>query len=128
MVPTRGLVIHVLDDDSAVRGGFARVLRSAGLAVRTYETVERFFEEIDESAPGCLVLDFTMPAITGPEVMARLKSAKNSLPIIVVSGRDSESIQDFVRGVGARMLLRKPVDDQALLDAIDWVTKVPANH
>ena len=119
---TRNLVVHVLDDDSAVRGGFARVLRAAGLEVCTYETAERFLDDIDEAAPGCVLLDVTMPGITGPEVMARLKEAEHSLPVIVVSSRDSESMHKVVRDLGAKMFLRKPVDDQALLDAIDWVT------
>ena len=88
----------------------------------TYETAERFLDDIDEAAPGCVLLDVTMPGITGPEVMARLKEAENSLPVIVVSARDSESMHQVVRDLGAKMFLRKPVDDQALLDAIDWVT------
>jgi FixJ family two-component response regulator len=52
-----------------------------------------------------------------------LTAAKSSLPVIIVSGRDNESIHEFVHGLGAEMFLRKPVDDQALLDAIYWVTK-----
>lgn len=125
MRSTRDLVVHVLEDDSAVRGGFARVLRSAGLEVRTYETAEHFLDDIDEAASGCILLDVTMPGITGPEVMARLKEAENSLPVIVVSARDTESMHNVVRGLGAKMFLRKPVDDQALLDAIIWVTGAP---
>ena len=122
MNSTRGRVVHIIDDDSAVRGGFERVLRSAGLEVRTYESAEGFLDQIDEASPGCIVLDVTMPGINGADAMARLKEAGSLLPVIVVSGCDSESIHGFVRGLGAKMLLRKPVDDQALIDAIDWVT------
>jgi len=121
---TRGLVVHVIDDNSAVRGGFARLLRSAALEVRAYETMESFLRQIDQAPPGCIVMDVTMPDLGGPEAIARLRAVQTSLPIIVVSGRDNESVHAFVDAVGARMFLRKPVDDQALLDAISWVTKV----
>lgn len=124
----RRLTVHIIDDDPDVRSAFARLLRSAGLDAHAYETAERFLEEIDTAAPGCILLDITMPGITGPEVMARLKEARNSLPIIVVSGRYQESTHDIVRDLGAEMFLRKPVDDQALLDAISWVTKVQVDH
>ena len=124
---TRGWVVHVIDDDSAVRGGFERVLRSAGLEVRTYESADVFLDQIDEAPPGCIVLDVTMPGINGADAMARLREAENWLPVIVVSGRDNESIHDLVRGLGAKMMLRKPVDDQALIDAINWVTGAGAD-
>lgn len=123
MDSVRGWVVHVLDDDSAVRGGFERVLRSAGLEVRTYESADGFLDQIDEAPPGCIVLDVTMPGINSPDAMARLKEAENWLPVIVVSGRDNESTRGLVHSLGAKMMLRKPVDDQALIDAINWVTR-----
>ena len=123
MSSPRGVVVHVIDDDSAVRAGFGRLLRSAGLEVCAYESAERFLSQLDTAAPGCILLDISMPGITGTETMARLNKAKSSLPVIVVSARDNDSIHDFVHGLGAQMFLRKPVDDQALLDAINWVTK-----
>ena len=124
MFSTRGLVVHIIDDNSAVRGGFARLLRSAGLEVRAYETTERFIDQIDEAAPGCIVMDAAIPDFGGPQAMSKLRDVQNSLPIIVVSGHDNPSVHNFVDAVGAKMFLRKPVDDQALLDAISWVTKV----
>jgi FixJ family two-component response regulator len=65
------LVVHVVDDDSAVRTGFARLLRSAGLDVCSYESAERFLSQLDAAAPGCVLLDVTMPGITGTKAMAR---------------------------------------------------------
>jgi FixJ family two-component response regulator len=125
---TNALIVHVVDDDEDVRCAFTRLLHSAGLEVRSYATAERFLDEVDGAAPGCILLDVTMPGITGPEVLVRLKAKRNSLPVIVVSARDSETIQDLVHSLGAKMFLRKPVDDQALLDAINWVTQVHVDH
>ena len=117
------LTIHVVDDDDDVRSAFNRLLRSAGLDVRAYESAQNFLDEVDSSVPGCILLDVTMPGITGPEVLAQLRDRNNSLPVIVVSARDNEATHSLVRALGAKMFLRKPVDDQALLDAIRWITQ-----
>jgi len=123
---TGGLIVHVVDDDDGVRTGFARLLRSAGIDVRAYATADCFLDEVDSVAPGCVLLDITMPGISGPETLQRLKGKRHLLPIIVVSARDNEVIHRLTHELGAKMFLRKPVDDQALLDAINWVTKGPA--
>jgi len=122
-VSEAALTIHVVDDDDDVRSAFNRLLRSAGLDVRAYESAQNFLDEVDSSVPGCVLLDVTMPGITGPEVLAQLRKRNNSLPVIVVSARDNEATHSLVRALGAKMFLRKPVDDQALLDAIRWITQ-----
>jgi len=121
-----GQIVHVVDDDDGVRTGFARLLRSAGIDVRAYPSADRFLDEVDSVAPGCVLLDITMPGISGPGALERLKGKRDLLPVIVVSARDSDAVHRLTHDVGARMFLRKPVDDQALLDAINWVTKGPA--
>jgi FixJ family two-component response regulator len=121
-----GLVVHVVDDDDGVRTGFARLLRSAGLDVRAYPSADRFLDEVDSMEPGCVLLDISIPGISGPETLQRLKGKRDLLPVIVVSARDTEAIHRLTQELGAKMFLRKPVDDQALLDAINWVTKGPA--
>jgi len=76
-------------------------------------------------ARGCVLLDITTPGITGSETLQRLKDKRDLLPVIVVSASDTEATQRLTHELGAKMFLRKPVDDQALLDAINWVTKGP---
>ena len=116
------LVIHIIDDDDDVRDGFVRLIRSVGITARGYAGAERFFAEVDGRETGCILLDITMPGISGQHVLSRLKEVGNRLPVIVVSARDDEAMRVAVRDLGARMFLRKPVDDQALLDAINWAT------
>ncbi len=99
------------------------------LQVRAFASAQQFLDEVDDSVSGCILLDVTMPGITGPEVLVRLKEKCSSLPVIIVSARDNESVHKVVYALGARMFLhRKPVDDQALLDAIHWVTTVRTEH
>lgn len=119
-------IVYIVDDDDAVRDGFARLLRAAGLEPRAYDSAESFLEGVGDEANACVLLDITMPHLTGPQVQARLNERRIALPVITVSARDDDETRGWARALGARMFLRKPVDDQALLDAINWVTG--ANH
>jgi len=114
-------VVYIVDDDEAVREGFARLLRSAGLEPRAYGSAETFLEEVVDAPGACVLLDITMPRLSGPDVQVQLILRNITLPVITVSARDDEQTRDWARDLGARMFLHKPVDDQALLDAIDWV-------
>lgn len=116
----KAAVVYIVDDDDAVRDGFARLLRAAGLDPRPYESAELFLDEVCDSPRACILLDITMPRMTGPQVQERLNDRRIALPVITVSARDDEETRSWARGLGARMFLRKPVDDQALLDAINW--------
>lgn len=122
------LIVHIVDDDDDVRGAFSRLLRSAGLEVRSYASAQAFLGEPSLPASGCILLDVTMPGMSGPETLARLRKQHNALPVIVVSARDNDETHGLVRALGAKMFLRKPVDHQALLDAISWVTHVPIDR
>lgn len=116
------MVVYIVDDDDAVRDGIARLLRSAGLEPRAYDSAESFLNEVIDAPHACVLLDITMPRLTGPQVQARLNERSIRLPVITVSARDDDDTRAWARALGARMFLRKPFDDQALLDAINWVT------
>ena len=114
-------VVYIVDDDEGVRDGFARLLRSAGMEPRLYACAEHFLDEVVDAPGTCVLLDNTMPRLTGPDVLARLQSRGIALPVITISAHDDEQRRAWARDLGARMFLHKPVDDQALLDAILWV-------
>lgn len=118
--PKVATVVFIVDDDDAVRDGFARLLRSAGLEPHSFGSPEAFLDEVRAIPGACVILDITMPRMSGPEVQARLNDRSIALPVITVSARDDEETRAWARSLGARMFLRKPVDDQALLDAISW--------
>jgi FixJ family two-component response regulator len=118
-----GVIVYILDDDEAVRRGFARLLRSAGLDARAYDSAKAFFDEVVESPRACLLLDITMPRMTGPQVQQELVGRGLTMPVITISAKDDDDARTWARELGARMFLRKPVDDQALLDAISWLTE-----
>lgn len=125
-VPPRAAIVYIVDDDDAVRSGLAKLLQSAGLEPRPYGCTADFLAGVANLPGACILLDITMPRMTGLQVQSELKRRCISLPVITVSARDDEDTRRWARTLGARMFLRKPVDAQALLDAISWVTSPPA--
>lgn len=119
------LVIYIVDDDPSVGRGLARLMRAAGLRPVVFSSGEAFLAGLGAERPCCVLLDITMPHPGGLEALDR---AGPELPVIAISARDDESTRRRARQFGARFFLRKPVDDQALLDAIDWVTDGMAGH
>ena len=118
----RPLVVYIVDDDASVRTALTRLMRSAGFVPKAFENPRKFLGEVSTERPACLLLDMTMPHTTGLEVQAQLKEKKVALPVIGVSAHDDEGTRRLARELGAQFFLRKPVDDQALFDAIAWVT------
>ena len=112
------LLIAVVDDEEAVRIALRRLLRSASLSVETFSSGAEFLESLKEHQPDCIVLDWHMPQVGGSLVQARLAEAGIRLPTVVITGHDTDETRERALSGGAAAYLRKPVDDQALLDAI----------
>jgi len=114
-------VIYIVDDDHSVRTNLARLMRSAGFPAQTFASAEEFLAAADKLEPGCLLLDITLPGASGLQLQAELSCRHVSLPVIAVSARDDATTRVLARQLGAHYFFRKPVDDQALIDAIQWV-------
>ena len=112
--------VYIVDDDDSVRRALGRLLRSAGLDHQAFGSGEEFFADAADKSSGCLVLDLQMPSMTGTELLARLRSRGTTIPVIALSAQDDPETRERARALGAVFFFRKPVDDQALLDAIQW--------
>ena len=112
------LLVAVVDDEEAVRVALRRLLRSASLLVETFSSGAEFLDSLKEHQPDCVVLDLHMPELSGFAVQARLAEAGIRLPTVIITGHDTDETRERALGGGAAAYLRKPVDDQALLDAI----------
>jgi FixJ family two-component response regulator len=119
----KALTVYIVDDDESVRTALSRLMRSAGIESRAYESSVRFLEEVRNEDHACILVDMTMPRMSGMELIARLKEKSITNPVIALSARDDDEIRQSARNLGVRFFLRKPVDDQALIDAINWVVK-----
>jgi FixJ family two-component response regulator len=86
--------------------------------VETYSSGDDFLTSVKEHVPDCLVLDLQMPDLNGFEVQSRLAETQPRVPVVVITGHDLPEARERVISAGAAAYLRKPVDDQALLDTI----------
>ena len=116
----RQRVVYVIDDDESVRKSFARLLRSADLESETFSSPDEFLSIGRQEKNACIIADVRMPGSTGFDLTERLSASGIRIPVIVVSASDDVQIREYARELGAVAFFRKPVDDQALLDAIFW--------
>jgi FixJ family two-component response regulator len=113
-------MIYVVEADPSVRDGLDRLMRSAGFAVQSFPSTTAMLEELDETRPGCVLLDLAAQAPDERSLAQRLRDRGVDMPSIALSVEAGETIDRKARAAGCCFLLRKPVDDRALLDAIDW--------
>ena len=111
-------VVHIVDDDEAVRRSLAFMLGSAGLAVRVYESARAFLDGLDDVQCGCLITDVRMPEMTGIELLFRLKERAPRLPAIVITGHGDVKLAVEAMKAGAIDFIEKPFDEEAILDAV----------
>jgi FixJ family two-component response regulator len=113
--------VYVLDDDASVRRALARLLEVAGMRPSVYATVDQLMEVLEGGAEaGCVVADIRLGEESGLDLPSRMAGAGRSDPVIFVSAIDLSELCQLARDAGAVAYFRKPVDDQALLDAITW--------
>ncbi|MGY1530975.1 response regulator transcription factor [Luteimonas sp. A649] len=111
--------VYVIDDDPDVRDGLSRLLRAIGWDVRAYATADAFLEERPGHLDGCVLLDVSMPGMTGPELHDRMREDGNTLPVIYLTGQSTLAIGVRAMKQGARDFLEKPVDEAVLVPAIE---------
>ena len=111
-------LVHVVDDDAAVRNSLNLLLESAGMSVRTYNSATAFLAAMPTLGPGCVLTDVRMPGLDGLELQRRLAGFGARLPVIVMTGHGDVPIAVEALKVGAADFLEKPFDDAQLLAAV----------
>lgn len=120
-------VVHVIDDDEAVRRSLDFLLRSAGFKTRTYESALAFLNALPDIASGCVVTDVKMPEMSGVELLRHLRQRNQRLPVIIITGHaDVPMAVEAMKG-GAADFLEKPFDDDMLLGAVQSALAVVEN-
>jgi FixJ family two-component response regulator len=111
--------VFVIDDDVSVRESLEGLIAVAGWPVATFASAEAFLDRARAPGPGCLVLDVSLPDLSGLELQERLASDEMELPIIFITGHGDVPMSVRAMKAGAVEFLTKPIDDNALLRAID---------
>ena len=117
MTRTKSL-IAIVEDEEPIRKALRRLLRSAGMDVKSFPSGVEFLESLTNQWPDCVVLDLQMPVMNGFEVQARLAELRVSVPVVIITGHDSDETRALALSGFPVAYLRKPVNDQLLLDAI----------
>jgi FixJ family two-component response regulator len=119
-MPTAPIQVYIIDDEPSICTAYARLVRSARMQSQTFASVEDFLRTPITATAACVVSDIQMPGTSGLELPALLAQMGRNLPVIFVTAHDSPETRDLAQRAGASAYFRKPVDSQALLDAIAW--------
>ncbi|MEJ0007302.1 MAG: response regulator [Steroidobacteraceae bacterium] len=111
-------VVFLLDDDPSVLQALGRLLQASGFATRSWTSAVEFLETHDPESPGCLIVDFLMPEMTGLELYDALLRDSSHRPIIFISGQGNISMSVQAMKAGAVTFLSKPVRAAELLAAV----------
>lgn len=111
-------IVHVIDDDDAMRDSLGFLLESAGFESRTYESAALFLKQASDLTGGCIVTDVRMPGMNGLELARHLKASGVALPIVMITGHGDVPLAVESMKAGVVDFLEKPFNDEALLHAI----------
>ncbi len=122
-MPSEKAIVHVIDDDEAIRQSLAFLLQAAKLEVKTYSTALAFLDALPDAASGCVITDVRMPVMSGVDLLRRLKELKIGVPVIVITGHGDVALAVEAMKVGAVDFLEKPFDDDVLLASVQSALK-----
>jgi two-component system response regulator FixJ len=110
-------IVHVIDDDEAVRESLEALLIVSGFAVETYGSAEEYLAVAD-AADGCLLLDIHMPGMGGLDLLQELAHRQQRLPVLVLTATRKARLKERALELGAIAVLTKPVPEAALVEAL----------
>ena len=116
---TGDYIVHVVDDEEAVRKSLAFLLTTAGFTVRMHKSAADFLAISEGLRNCCLVTDLRMPEIDGVELLRRLKSGNSTMPSIVITGHADVPMAVEAMKAGALDFIEKPFEDEVLIKAIE---------
>ena len=112
-------LVSVVDDDESVRESLPDLLGEFGFSARTFSSAEEFLVSDCVDQTRCLILDFAMPGMNGPELQRELKLRRQGIPIIFITASTDKTVRARLLERGAVECLFKPFSDTALLEAIN---------
>lgn len=117
------LTIYIVDDEPSVRQALARLVRSAGMRAEVFETVSALADKKRFAARACVVADIGLAEASGLDLPGLLARQGQRLPVIFMTAYDTDENRAAARRAGASAFFHKPIDGQALLDAVAWAVE-----
>jgi FixJ family two-component response regulator len=118
-------LVVVVDDDESVRESLPDLVKEFGFAVQAFSSAEEFLASRSVDQTKCLILDITMPGMSGPDLQRELKLRHQEVPIVFITARRDDEVRAQVLEKGAVECLFKPFSETALLDAIQLALNSP---
>jgi len=117
-------LVSIVDDDESVRESLPDLLREFGIAAEAFSSAEEFLKSDSLERISCLLLDITMPGMSGPVLQEELKRQGHKIPIVFITARGDEMTRLRLLEQGAVACLSKPFSDTALRDALNAALKI----
>ena len=114
-MPAERRMVHVIDDDEALRDSLTFLLRTAQIEAQTHNSAAAFLETLPQPNLSCVITDVRMPGLSGIDLLKRLKELKIDVPVIVITGHADISLAVEAMKIGAIDFLEKPFEDDVLL-------------
>ena len=117
----KAALISIVDDDPPVRNSLERLIKAHGFRTAIFASAEDFLETGDLQETACLILDLTLPGMSGLDLQNRLWAESNGVPIVFVSAHHETESSNQAMKAGAIAFLGKPFNDEVLLQAVHSV-------
>lgn len=114
----QGALVAVVEDDASMREAIERMLRLDGIAAVGVNSADAFIAGHFDVAPACAVIDVNLGAVSGLTLQAWLAVDRPDLPVVMITGRNSDEVRRLAMEQGCVAFLVKPFTGQALIDAV----------
>lgn len=111
-------IVYIVDDDQAVRDSLVMLLKSEAILARAFASATEFLQSAQPDQPGCLVLDVSMPEMSGLQLLDVLAKERRRIPAIFITGHGDGAMAKKALSAGAFDFLVKPVDNDQLISRI----------
>jgi two-component system, LuxR family, response regulator FixJ len=122
-MPSEKAMVHVIDDDEALRDSIMFLLHTAQIAAQTYASASVFLEKMPQTGLNCIITDVRMPGLSGIDLLKRLKELRVDVPVIVITGHADVPLAVEAMKFGAIDFLEKPFDDEVMLASVQSALK-----
>ena len=117
-------LVSVVDDDESVRESLPDLLREFGFAAMAFSSAEEFLASDCVGRTECLILDISMPGMSGPDLKRELTRCRQEIPVVFITAQRDEAVRARMLEQGAVDCLFKPFSDTALLEALNTAFRV----